>query len=213
MTSRQKQAQATRERLIRSAMELFSCDSYENVKVSDICQRAGTSVGVFYHYFKNKESVIDGIYDVSVGHLQERWDVKDFATPREAIVDLAKSRLELCEQVGPIVASQDMKLLLHNPGGKVLRDDRFYIKTIKKLVWQEVEDDTLFGDADLIAKHLIMMNRGVIVEWCIDNGAFDIIAVGVQVLDYLLEYYSQKREERAESPTGGPAVGTMSPGR
>jgi len=47
----------TRQKIISSAYELFSKNSYNDVSISKIAKNAGISVGAFYQYFKNKESL------------------------------------------------------------------------------------------------------------------------------------------------------------
>ena len=61
-TSRQKQAWDTRQKIYRSAVELFKRRPYDEVKIADICEQAGVSVGVFYHYFPSKGHLFNESY-------------------------------------------------------------------------------------------------------------------------------------------------------
>ncbi len=49
--------QTTRDKLIQSAVDLFSKKRYSDVSVADICRQAELSNGVFYRYFRNKEEI------------------------------------------------------------------------------------------------------------------------------------------------------------
>ena len=60
-TNRQKQAAASKNKLVAAAMELFNEKGYEQTTVQDICKRAGLSVGVFYHYFPSKSDVLQTV--------------------------------------------------------------------------------------------------------------------------------------------------------
>lgn len=53
----------TRERLLNSAMQLFSRRWYETVSVAEICRTGNLSNGIFYHYFPNKESIFREILE------------------------------------------------------------------------------------------------------------------------------------------------------
>ena len=48
LTSRDLQARETRERLMRTAMDLIAGEGYRTVTVSRICRECGVSVGTFY---------------------------------------------------------------------------------------------------------------------------------------------------------------------
>jgi AcrR family transcriptional regulator len=47
----------TRKKIIKSAYKLFSKYNYNDVSVSKLCKDAGISIGAFYQYFKNKDSL------------------------------------------------------------------------------------------------------------------------------------------------------------
>ena len=47
LTSRDIQARQTREKLLRTAMELIAEEGYRNVTISRICKECGVSVGTF----------------------------------------------------------------------------------------------------------------------------------------------------------------------
>ena len=54
-------ARETRNRLLQAAYEQFSETGYRGTKVSDICARAGTSVGTFYQYFDDRADVMSSL--------------------------------------------------------------------------------------------------------------------------------------------------------
>jgi TetR/AcrR family transcriptional repressor of nem operon len=52
-----------RERLIRSAGELWHARSYADVGVSEICEHAGVQKGSFYHFFPSKRDLALAVID------------------------------------------------------------------------------------------------------------------------------------------------------
>ncbi len=56
-TKRAIQAQETRKKIYEVAMQLFYEEGIDNVNVSEICEAAGVSKGLFYNSFPSKESV------------------------------------------------------------------------------------------------------------------------------------------------------------
>lgn len=55
---RKNQAEQTRRHIYETAAKLFTEKSFEEVTVNDIVAASGTSVGAFYHHFKNKQGVM-----------------------------------------------------------------------------------------------------------------------------------------------------------
>jgi AcrR family transcriptional regulator len=53
----------TKEKLILSALDLFSSRWYETVSIVEICRNAGLSNGIFYNYFTNKEQIFKELLD------------------------------------------------------------------------------------------------------------------------------------------------------
>jgi len=53
----------TKEKLLLSALDLFSSSWYETVSIAEICRNAGLSNGIFYNYFKNKEEIFKELLD------------------------------------------------------------------------------------------------------------------------------------------------------
>ncbi len=49
------------ELIISSALKVFCEKGYDGTTIDDIVQKAGCSHGLFYHYFKSKKEVFDGV--------------------------------------------------------------------------------------------------------------------------------------------------------
>ncbi|MGM9659733.1 MAG: TetR/AcrR family transcriptional regulator [Faecousia sp.] len=67
MTNRERQAQATKQKLLDSAKRLISERGFDHVKVSDIAADCGMVKGSFYHYFRSKDEIVaalrESVYD------------------------------------------------------------------------------------------------------------------------------------------------------
>lgn len=59
----QARAEATRRKIIDTAVELFSELGYGETGLADVLQRAGVSKGAFYYHFDSKEAVAKAIID------------------------------------------------------------------------------------------------------------------------------------------------------
>jgi len=55
-----------RQLILDAAIKVFARTGYHGSRVSDIAREAGIAYGLVYHYFRNKEEILDTIF-------QERW--------------------------------------------------------------------------------------------------------------------------------------------
>ena len=58
MTNREQQAQQTYERILQTAESLLNSSSYDELSITEICEKAGISKGGFYHHFPSKDQLI-----------------------------------------------------------------------------------------------------------------------------------------------------------
>lgn len=63
MNEREKDAEERRNRIIEASLELFVRRGYGATRIKDIAEKAGMSMGLFFHYFKNKDEVYELLID------------------------------------------------------------------------------------------------------------------------------------------------------
>jgi AcrR family transcriptional regulator len=61
--------QATRDRLLTTARELFGRDGYEATSVEAVLRAAGVARGSLYHHFENKTALFDAVLDHVVAEI------------------------------------------------------------------------------------------------------------------------------------------------
>jgi AcrR family transcriptional regulator len=70
----QERKNANRQKLLNTAARIFSRRGYHATTVKDIVDEAGMSVGSFYFYFKNKEDILESLYDLIIPSILEMLD-------------------------------------------------------------------------------------------------------------------------------------------
>src|ERR1051326_8317087 len=65
-SSQRRDGAATRERLIRAALELFTTLGYHGSTTPQIAQRAGIAEGTIYRHFSGKQVLLNEVYRVGV---------------------------------------------------------------------------------------------------------------------------------------------------
>jgi AcrR family transcriptional regulator len=66
--------------ILGAAIRCFIRDGFRGASTTDICAEAGISPGHLYHYFPNKEAIIEAMIDMGLAHSAERFE-KILAAP------------------------------------------------------------------------------------------------------------------------------------
>ena len=92
----QARSRAKRDRLLASALALFSEHGYEATTVDAIAESAGVSVGIFYSYFRSKRQIL---LTLANEHLQQIWlDLSVLQTGQLTIARIEQTLLILLRQ-------------------------------------------------------------------------------------------------------------------
>lgn len=63
--------EALRDKVLETALTLFSDNGYFNTSIHDIRREAGVSTGAIYHHFQNKETLARSLYDSLLGEINK----------------------------------------------------------------------------------------------------------------------------------------------
>ncbi len=173
LTKRKIQAINTRKIILDSVVALMENSSFDNITIEDISQKAGVSVGAFYHYFKSKYDIFIEAFDRADSHF--RNNVAGKLKHKSSIENIEKyfwyyAKLNL--DVG-----LDTLRLLYNSNNKIFIDKGRYLQTLLSDIIKtgqqkgEIIDDM---SADEIVDYLFTVARGVAYHWCISNAGFNI---------------------------------------
>src|SRR5215475_1420801 len=85
---REAEAQATRDALIRAALELFTKHGYADVGTEEIVARAKVTRGALYHHFEDKRDLFRAVFERVEADLMERIGarMKDTDDPWEVML-------------------------------------------------------------------------------------------------------------------------------
>src|SRR3989449_10289443 len=86
------QADLTRERLVRAALELFTAQGYHETTTPQIAKKAGVAEGTIYRHFTSKQHCFNELYRAAArwaGQLVKDADALKVG-PREKLAELAR---------------------------------------------------------------------------------------------------------------------------
>jgi len=117
-----RQADLTRQRLIRAALELFTTEGYHDTTTPAIAKKAGVAEGTIYRHFQSKAHLLNELYRGAA-----RWAaklVKEADTrarsPREKLAHLGQGLVDGARRDPAVVRL----FFLQRHGGTALLDDK-----------------------------------------------------------------------------------------
>ncbi len=108
---------ATRDRILREAIELFGRNGFDGTRVDDIVTRADVAKGTFFNYFPRKEALLAHLIEARLGAaVANTSDLLRVAIPvRDKLIDLFAEAASAHEEDSPRT-----RVLMANEAARVL---------------------------------------------------------------------------------------------
>jgi AcrR family transcriptional regulator len=189
----------TRQRIVDAAWELFHENGYEKTTVNDIIKKANTSKGGFYYYFSAKDELLNALYPIFDREYQTFYNNMDKS------LDCYVQLQQVCQyayyftetHVSPeLLARLYQAQLLDKSQDSFMSPDRYYVKMIKKILTEGQERHQIRDDisVDELAHMILVMDRGVLMDWCIQNGKFSLGYYGSWSFELYMQFIRAKEK-------------------
>lgn len=147
--------------ILNAALQLFSSKGFANTKMEDIAQKAGIATGTIYLYVKNKDEILEQMFNRFYNHYKEHLTelLERYNSKHEKIDILIKKDLEVIME-----SEERIRLFLIE-----LRQSPFALAHIKKKILEHYQFffNKIFNDnvanADLLS---------IIVGGIVENFAY-----------------------------------------
>ena len=187
----------TKGRIVSAAWKLFYEQGYDETTVEDIIFESETSKGSFYHYFEGKDALLESlsmIFDEEYERLREEMNPEMHALDKlvylnHALFSMIENSVSM-ELLARLLSSQ-----LVTRGERHLLDrNRIYFKLLHQIVKQGQEREELRADMTVneIVSGYAMLERALMYDWCLTNGAYALSKHADSMLPMLLEGYRKK---------------------
>lgn len=191
-TQRSLNALETKNRLFQTALSLFAQYGYSKVTVEDITRCAGLSKGTFYSYFPTKESVlleqfsmIDAQYELAFHNVPEATSAVD------RVLLLIRTMCNYCVDV---VGVSPLQVVYAN---QITAPETIQIlNNSERVVYRILRDIAERGKAngefpaemtnEYFAEVMMRFARGLIYDWCMYNGSFNLAEEGPRHFEAIL---------------------------
>jgi TetR/AcrR family fatty acid metabolism transcriptional regulator len=178
-TSRGRQAERMRQQIQQAALELFNRYGFDHVSMADIAKAAGCSTGNIYHYFPNKEALttqMTTFVDERYAEYEKEYLTDTSRSWREKLLNFIGCSLldSVSDQVLYSCFIYGLKKPEH--GALKISERRVWIRLLHELVRGCQEEGSIARtyDEDEIVHDLVILHRGILFEWRIDEEKFDL---------------------------------------
>ena len=178
--------------LMEAAVKVMSNKGYNNSSISDITKEAHVSVGTFYSYFKNKEDILEYIYD----EISEIY----FNISKMYLINTKESTaIKITKVISSIIFSYHkyQKLTQILLKGSFCINENFQkryfdildrtkntiVVILKKM---NLDNELDMVDIDIIAMTIVKSIHGVLEYWIYNNEGKDILKVTYSIVIYNL---------------------------
>ena len=192
-TSRQQQAEQTKKKLLSVSLELMKAQGFENVKISDICEKVGVSTGAFYHHLTNKAGIVIEAYDQCDQYFKnsvspifaDRYDI-------DAIADYIDYQIQYAIDMGADLTTQMYKAQLQYGTEFFLSQERGLPNGLLTIIRNLQEHQILSSDksAEALTNEFLVISRGVLYNWCLNNGSYDPKSFSHEIIAAHLKAYT-----------------------
>ncbi|WP_024872004.1 TetR/AcrR family transcriptional regulator [Tolumonas lignilytica] len=186
--SRKQQALETKIRIYQAAVALMEKNNYQSITIEDISKKAGVSVGAFYHYFKSKNDIFFEIY-LEADRYFEEYVASALTAPSgcSRVLEYFSHYARYCLNVG-----FDTVKSLYNTDNKLfVKYERFMLSLLQQIIIEAQNHQLMTTEqsAAQIAECLLIAARGVIFDWCLHDGQYDLESAMQQYIKRLLSTF------------------------
>ncbi len=182
--------ESERSRIVRAAWELFHEKGYVATTIDDVVAKAGVTESAFYNNFTCKSDL-----EYSLGELFDRKysELMTQVSPRmnhyELLLYLNQELFRMIESEVPLPLLRQVYTQNEERAKNILNQSRFYYNLIPGLI-QEAQNKGEFctdESAQEIADNYFSLERGIIYDWCVKDGADSLTKKGQRLMQIFLK--------------------------
>lgn len=163
-----RNAAATQQKLLETALQLVWQSNYDNVGVNEICSRAGVTKGAFYHHFQSKA---DLFYAASRHYWEElKQQLDSILSPRHSPSEQLEHLIEFIverQKSGPLTAANEQSAAQDEPMS--VAGCPFFTAGAQVGVEEEKVRQAAIEMADNAIRYDLALVRGLQADGCLNS--------------------------------------------
>jgi len=176
-TKRDLQAAETRDKIFSTAFKLITEKGFDNVTIEEIAKESGVAKGLFYHYFKSKDDIVIETYMIIDKSYSEFYlEQAPHCTSVERILLTVIFQARHATRLGIDFVRQIYKSQLYAGTEFFISKERPFYTILRDAVRVAQAEGSIRSDipAEKIADLVLSCGRGMLYDWCLHNGAYDL---------------------------------------
>lgn len=175
ITKRKLQAVETKMRIFNAASELMKKKGFDDITIQEIQERAGISVGTFYHYFKSKQDVFFEIYgkgdEFYKTEVAPELNARKLTYEEKIILFFVKYSIFITGN-----GIESVRQLFNTNNRFFISKGRYMIELLQDIISKgQLEGEIITEmNAEEITDFLFIHARGVVFNWCLHDGGYDL---------------------------------------
>ena len=186
--------QDSKQKIIEATIRLIQKNGADSVTVRNVCTEADSSIGTFYHYFKDKDDLL--MYFIQEIPFKECKLKKDLSQPADRIIELYMKLVNRYLDLG----LDFMKSFYSTTNSSLCSymseiDGKFLNGTVMARCEEELLQAKELGfikksvDIHTMSMDICTVIKGCIFEWCLTDGKSDIEkSIDRIIHSYFLQY-------------------------
>lgn len=174
---RRRQSADTRKAILAAALELCRSSSFDQVSVRDICRRAGITTGAFYHHFSSKNELLrQGFASLDV-FMEQALAGHACEAPTRRLALILENYAHFMQSLGWELTARYYQQRLGCEEFVSMDASRYTLRAIRACLDQAEALGLLppgvgaAWAADFLFRHF----RGVVIDWTINHGRYDLL--------------------------------------
>jgi len=211
ITSRDVQAEKTRKRIFETAFAMFKAQGFDNVTVDDICKKSDVAKGSFYHHFRSKADIIIEHKRIDEIYMKKLMELPAGMNSVEKLIFTLLFQARYAKRSGRELVRQLYKSQMVTGTYYFTSEERPFYRSLMDTIADGQKKKEIRKDltADEITKLILIVSRGILYDWCLLDGEYDIEHIMARYFRILVEGLgngSKKDEAKIAS-------GSLSPNR
>jgi len=193
ISRRALQSITTRKKICDVSIELIREHGFDAVTIENISKRAGVSVGAFYHHFPSKSDVLHEIFAQIDEYFEKEVSNHLHGTSRKKINEFFGYYAGFINDQGIDFIRQ----LFTTNNKPFIEKDRYLLVCLKNLIieGQQTQEITGSQDAEEITHFFFILVRGVVFDWCLHDGSYDLKSTIQNYVNQVLPLFLDKNSE------------------
>ncbi|MCI2105368.1 MAG: TetR/AcrR family transcriptional regulator [Intestinimonas sp.] len=173
---RREQARQTERRIMQAALALMREESFDQMSVRDICQRAGITTGAFYHHFPSKEALITKGFAPLDDSMRQMMKEHGGEPPQQRLWYILESYARFMEAGSELVGRYYSRRMT-DPSSPSIDRSRYTFQIMEDCFRQAQQEGILYPEhsPEWVAEFCYRHFRGVVIDWVLHHYGYPLL--------------------------------------